>query len=115
MPQGAHGYPLPNKDMEAIFIAHGGRIRKKWQRSWFHCGFGAFSCLDVFPFVSKLLGINAPPNNGTNYLVDALVVPSKEYGSRLWVWIGFMLVYMGLNSMFPRVMSSFFQSVANKV
>ena len=77
-PLGVHEYPLPNEEMEAIFIAHGGRIRKADQLQPPYSTFGPFSCLDIFPFIAKLLEIKAPENNGTNYLVDGLVLPSRQ-------------------------------------
>ena len=71
-PVGDHGYPLPNKDMEAIFIAHGSRIRKRNEMGT--NTLDPFLCLDLFPFLCKLMDFTPPLNNGTSYLIDTLMI-----------------------------------------
>lgn len=75
-PIGSHGYPLPNNDMDAIFIAHGKLIRNRSQLVEPTSTLGSFTTVDLFPFVLSLLGIRPPKSNATNYLVDNLIIPN---------------------------------------
>jgi len=55
--KGAHGYDNDFKDMQAIFYALGPDFKVGYRQP-------AFPNVDVYPLVSKLLGVKPAPNNG---------------------------------------------------
>lgn len=67
-PKGLHGYPLPNEDMHAVFIAKSPHLRPE-----FPTKLTPFSNRDVYPFLCRLLNVTGNPCNGTNFLVDQLL------------------------------------------
>jgi len=77
IPKGSHGYAV-NTHMEALFLAKGPCIRPSSHFSSPSYGLTPltpFQNLDVYPFMARLLDIEALPNNGTSYLIDTLYRP----------------------------------------
>lgn len=72
---GAHGYPLPNEDMKAIFIYDGPSLHACVSSSVRpeKPTLAEISNLDVYPFMARLLATRGLPGNGTDYLSDKLL------------------------------------------
>jgi len=67
---GAHGYDPAEIDMEALFIAAGPHIKAG--------PLPRFHNLDVYNFMSAVLGITPAQNDGGSFLVDNVYQPGKS-------------------------------------
>ena len=82
---GMHGYPLPNKDMNAVFLAMGPSIM---------ANSGSFSNptkrvpapknTDVYRFLARLLGVPPEENDGSSVLDTILVRSEIPFVFRFW-------------------------------
>ena len=63
---GTHGFDNQLLKMKPIFYAKGPRIRKGFEVE-------PFNSVDIYPFISSLLGIQPSPNNGTLDIVRRMV------------------------------------------
>jgi predicted AlkP superfamily pyrophosphatase or phosphodiesterase len=68
-PVGLHGYPLPNEDMDALFIVKSPHLKQEYPKK-----LPRFSNLDLYPFLCSLLNVTGNPCNGSNYLADQLLL-----------------------------------------
>jgi predicted AlkP superfamily pyrophosphatase or phosphodiesterase len=56
-PQGEHGYDPAAPQMSALFVAHGPAFRRHWVEE-------GFDNVDVYPLLTRVLGIKPEPNDG---------------------------------------------------
>ncbi len=68
-PQGEHGYDPAAPEMSALFVAHGPAFRRHWVEE-------GFDNVDVYPLLSRVLGIKPEPNDGHLAEVEDMLIPS---------------------------------------
>lgn len=79
---GVHGYDNHLIPMHPFFLAHGPLFKRQFQGD-------PFDNIDLFPLFCKVIGITAPPNNGTfAHVKNLLVLKGFAVGSPVGWAIG---------------------------
>ena len=73
---GEHGYDNAAPSMQALFVAHGPDFRAGTTLA-------PFPNVDVYPLMTRLLGLPAEPNDGDAATVDAMLAPAPLRGGAL--------------------------------